>query len=129
MKPGLAGHSRPSACFISICAAPLNASLKRFVNGKYADADDFEGRVFENTAEALFAIAEMGGLRGMDNSVEHRSRKGNRPGKKQKNTKRKLAIVTRNGELRQRTPASSSLANYGRSGSDRGTQDVRDQVC
>jgi hypothetical protein len=76
-------------------------------------------------------------LRRMDDPVEHRNRKGNHPDKKQKNTsfvsgrecRRKLAIVTRNGELRQRTPASSSLANYCRSGSDRGTQDVRDQVC
>ena len=34
---------------------------KRFVNGQYADGDNFEGGVFENTAEALFAIVEMGG--------------------------------------------------------------------
>ena len=29
------------------------------VKGKYADGDKFEGRVFEDTGEALFAIAEM----------------------------------------------------------------------
>ena len=34
---------------------------ERFVNGKYADGDNFEGRVFENTGEALFAIVEMQG--------------------------------------------------------------------
>jgi GAF domain len=33
---------------------------ERFVNGKYADGENFERHVFENVAEALFAIAEMG---------------------------------------------------------------------
>jgi GAF domain len=33
---------------------------ERFVNGKYADGENLERHVFENVAEALFAIAEMG---------------------------------------------------------------------
>jgi hypothetical protein len=32
---------------------------ERLVHGKYANGDKFEGRVFENTGEALFAIGEM----------------------------------------------------------------------
>jgi hypothetical protein len=31
----------------------------KFGKGKYADGDKFEGRIFEDTGEALFAIAEM----------------------------------------------------------------------
>src|ERR1700680_2029203 len=30
----------------------------RFVNGKYADRDNFEGRIFENTGEEIFGILE-----------------------------------------------------------------------
>ena len=62
-SPSTSGDVSPAASETFSQEIPIAKSVlaKRFVNGKYADGDDFEGGVFENTAEALLAIAEMGG--------------------------------------------------------------------
>jgi hypothetical protein len=61
-SPAASGDVSPATIETFSQDIPIAKSglTKRFVNGKYADGDNFEGRVFENTAEALFAIVEMG---------------------------------------------------------------------
>ena len=63
MSSAASGDVSPAASETFSQDIPVAKSglANRFVNGKYADGDNFEGRVFENTAEALFAIVEMGG--------------------------------------------------------------------
>jgi len=62
-SPAASGDVSPAASETFSQDIPLAKSglVNRFVNGKYADGDNFEGCVFENTAEALLAIVEMGG--------------------------------------------------------------------
>lgn len=54
---------RPGASENSNRDIPIAESdlAERVVNGKYADEDNVEGRVFESPGEALFAIVEMRG--------------------------------------------------------------------
>ena len=62
-SPAASGDVSPAAGETLSQEIPVAKSglAKRLANGKYADGDNFEGRVFENTAEALLAIVEMGG--------------------------------------------------------------------
>jgi hypothetical protein len=60
-RPADSGGTGPAAGEASNGHIPAGKSepAGQFVKGKYADGDKFEGRVFENTGEALFAITEM----------------------------------------------------------------------
>src|SRR5216683_4572137 len=59
--PADAGNVGPAAGQAFDADIPIYKSdlAERFVNGNYANGDNSEGRVFEHTGEALFAILEM----------------------------------------------------------------------
>lgn len=54
-------RSATNETFIQDMPMAKSDLAERFVSGKYADGENFEGHVFDNTAEALLAIAEMVG--------------------------------------------------------------------
>jgi hypothetical protein len=59
--PADSGNVGPAAGEAFDADIPIAKSdlAERFVNGNYANGDNSEGRVFEHTGEALFAILEM----------------------------------------------------------------------
>jgi hypothetical protein len=62
-RPADSGEANPEANETFSQDTPVARSdlAQRFANGDYADGANFKENVFENTAEALVAIAEMGG--------------------------------------------------------------------
>jgi hypothetical protein len=59
--PADSGNVGPAAGEAFDADIPIAKSVlaERFVNGNYANGDNSEGRIFEHTGEALFAILEM----------------------------------------------------------------------